>query len=91
MLPLRCGEVAAVGDSPVSSLRQRGPSLVTWGCQTAPSSRLPGSFSMTHNVVQGQHVSLFLSRLQFFPTGALQFEEVIQIAGKIQMPQSGYK
>lgn len=46
---------------------------------------------MTHNVVQGQHVSLFLSRLQFFPTGALQFEEVIQIAGKIQMPQSGYK
>lgn len=75
----------------MSSLRQRGPSLVSWGCQTAPSSRLLGSFSMTHSAVWGQHVSLFLSRLQRFPTGALQFEEVIQVTGKIQMPQSGYK
>lgn len=87
----RCGEVAAVGDSPVSFLRQRGSCLLTWGCWTALSSRLLGSFSMTHSAVQGQHVSHFLSWLQRFPTGALQFEEVIRIAGKIQMPQSGYK
>lgn len=75
------------------------------GMGTSPMSRPPACHStlprapwerdrtpsMTHTMAWGRRVSLFPSRLQPVPAGALQFGEVVRIVGKIQMPQSGYK
>lgn len=87
-----------VGTSPVSRPRlapMQGSCPRDAGLRGSALLRAPWerdrSPSVTHTTAWGRCVSLFPSRLQPVPTGALQFGEVVRIVGKIQMPQSGYK